>query len=555
MNTLAFEEKCRLFHAGEYLWCYDLFGIFKEGSSFVFRTFAPEAESVFLVGSFNDWQENYQMERVTLNGIFEVRIDAEKIREGDSYKYKLYRSGEAIYSSDPFALKVDATLYSNSVVTSASGFRWRDSGWLAQREETSVSGFYAQPLNIYQLDMNSWKCPGGDCDNYRDIARELAPYVKQMGYTHVELLSLVAGICCADRAFAPTSVFGEPKDLMGFVDIMHRAGIGVIFEWSPKCFVDCLRDYSKSEIRSFVASNAAFWFKTYHADGLFVSGMPSMIFDGNGGICEEMAELLREVNRTVKAAFPDVILIAEENEGLGFDLVWNTCWMDSTLSYASTDFKGRANEHGKLTFPINCAFDRKYILPVPRCQVTEGKKSFLDKMPGDYWKKFAGARAFEILKMTFPGKKLTFMGAEIGQFSEWMPERGVEWFLLDFETHARHQLFYSDLNNFYLAHPELWQGDGSPDSFRWIDADDCERNIISFSRVADNSHELIVVINFAPCAYPDYFLPVPEEGIYEEVFNSDDVRYGGSGVTNSSVRFNSMPNPYLIPEKKYLPRE
>lgn len=536
METVDFEEKCRLFHLGENLRCYQFLGAFKEDSAFVFRAYDPSADSAFVVGSFNDWQESLKMERVTSEGIFEARIGSEKVKKGDTYKYKFYRGKEAVYVADAFAIEIDDTPYSNSVVSDIPVFSWRDDGWMEQRSETRVSGFYSQPINIYELDLASWKLPeDGGCCNYRDVARELAPYVKQMGYTHVQLLPLTKRETSVG-SFAPVSSFGKPWELMDFVDTMHRAGVGVIFEWEIGDVSESLCDYSRAEMRSFLVSNAVYWVENYHADGLCIYASSDDL----------TAEFLQEIVGTVKAHFADVLMIAE-NGDLGCDLSWNHFWMRNMLEYAATDFKERAEAHGKLTFSMNRAFDEKYILPVSYSDVTGGKKSFLDKMPGDYWKKFAGARAFEVLKLTTPGKNLTFMGTEIGQFSEWTRERGVEWFLLDFEAHARHQLFCSALNNFYLAHTELWQGDENRGSFNWIDADDGEKNIISFRRIADGGGELIVVINFAPHTKADYFLPVPDEGVYEEIFNSDDMRYGGSGVTNKGVRFKSLPNPFLTP--------
>jgi 1,4-alpha-glucan branching enzyme len=541
VKVLTFEEKCRLFHLGEAVRCHELFGVFPEASSFVFRTFAPSADSVFVVGSFNDWQETCQMDRITSEGIYEARIDVDKIKAGDSYKYKIYRGGEAVYVADPFARGVDQTPYLNSTVPDVSCSFWRDGGWMEQRAETAVSGFCSQPINVYEIDLASWKrSDNGGYYNYLEIAQELAPYVKQMGYTHVQLLPLTEG------RYAPSSSFGDFRQLMSFVDILHRAGIGVIFAWKACLPEECL-EYSEKEKVSFVASNAIYWIEDYHIDGLYVSADDDK-FD---------AELLRKVCCAVRTQFTDVLIIADKVGELDADLAWDRAWMRETLDYAATDFKERSQAHEKLKSSIDRAFGGKYILPVPHGEVTDGKKSFLDKMPGDYWKKFAGARAFEALKMTTPGKKLSFMGAEIGQFSEWTRERGVEWFLLDFESHARHQLFVSELNNFYLAHPELWQGDKDTDSFRWIDADDRERNIISFKRVSAGGNELITVINFAPHTCADYFLPVSEDGIYEEVFNSDDLRYGGSGVTNKGIRFASMSNPCLpegVPAEKISPR-
>lgn len=386
---------------------------------------------------------------------------------------------------------------------------------------------------------------------------------------------------------------------MRFVDVMHRAGVGVIFDltlahfprdefglyefdgghlyepederlrehkrWGTAAF-----DFGRGEVISFLISNVFYWIEKYHADGIRFDAVSSMIYrDYDRGAGEwspnefgdnrnlEAIALLKRLNATVKRLYPSVITIAEESsswqgvtsrEGdnsLGFDLKWNMGWMNDTLSYASSNFKDRAHCHGRLTFPLMYAFNEKFVLPISHDEVTYGKRSFLDKMPGDYWQKFAGARAFEALRMTMPGKKLAFMGSEIGQFREWDHDRETEWFLLDYETHYRHQLYLSELNNFYLAHPELWQVDNGWHGFKWIDPDDNERSIVSYRRIAENGNELLVVINLTTHSYNDYFLPVTKEGTYEEIFNSDDERYGGGGCTNKGAQLMSRSNPNL----------
>ena len=588
VKTLEIEQKYRSFHCGENARCYDLFGAVREDSSLVFRVFAPMADKAFVIGSFNGWDEDLPMERMTPEGVFEARIDADKVKVGDAYKYKLYRGDDVLYRADPYAFGFDETPYVNSVVTDIGGFEWTDRCWLEQRAEGVDQGLRSQPINIYQLHAGSWKSrEDGGHFRYGELALELAPYLKQMGYTHVELLSVME--CGVDDPlryrvggyFAPASCMGGATGLMDFVNVMHRAGIGVILEWSPGYFPEgacdlfefdgealyersegdaplgmSRFDVAKAEVRSFLISNAVYWIEKYHVDGLFASGVPSLIRCDGGGGCAEAVSLFKEINRTVKELYPDVLTVAEQSgdaleasDGLGFDLEWNISGMRDLLGYAETDFKERSAEHTRLSSVARGG--EGYILPIPFGEVTMGKRSFLERMPGDYWKKFAGARAFEALKIFCPGKKLTFMGCEIGQFSEWTREGGAEWFLLDFEAHARHQLYCSELNNFYLAHPELWQDVG----FKWIDECDCDRSVISFRRFDENGCELIVAINFAACAYSDYFLPVFDAGTYEEVFNSDELRYGGSGVTNGA-RLSSAPNPYLpqgVPAERIYP--
>ncbi len=597
--TDRLKKRIELFGFGDEKRAYEWLGAHREDASLSFRVWAPNADSVYLVGSFNDWQENYPMAAVC-GGVWEIILPEGVARSGDLYKYKIYKDGRALFRSDPYAYKIDEPPHCASVITDEY-YRWRDRGWLAQRREASVAGIYSQPLNVYELHAGSWmKHSDGSFLSYRELAEELAPYVKQMGYTHVELLPLASHPYFGSWGyqtggyFAPDSRYGESTDLMSFVDTLHRAGVGVILDLTPAHFPKdefglyefdgthlyeyeseerretgvwgtARFDTTRGEVVSFLISNAVYWIEKYHIDGIRFDAVSSMLYldydkkegewtpapDGSN-ICYEAVEFFGKLNRTVRELYPDVITIAEESgdfggvtdpDGLGFDLKWNMGWMNDTLKYAETDFKGRGANHDRLTFPLMYAFNEKYILPISHDEVVHGKKSFLDKMPGDYWQKFAGARAFEALRMFSPGKKLSFMGSEIAQFREWSHEREVEWFLLDYESHDRHQLYIADLNVFYLSHPELWQVDNGWQGFKWIDPDDSERSVISFRRIAENGHELIVAINLTPRTYPDYFLAVPEDGIYEEIFNSDDKRYGGSGVTNTGTKFSSRPNP------------
>ena len=533
-------------------------------------------------------------------GIFEVSLPLTEAREGEIYKYKIICDGREHYRSDPFAYRLDEPPHCASVITDIQGYRWRDEGWLQQRRETAMGDTYAQPMNIYELHIGSWMKRDGEFLNYRTLADELAPYVKQMGYTHVELLPVASHPYFGSWGyqtggyFAPDSRYGTPCDLMAFVDAMHGAGVGVIFdltfahfpkdefglyefdgthlyeyeseerretgEWGTARF-----DLSRGHSVSFLTSNALYWIEKYHIDGIRLDAVSSMLYldydkgegewtpnaDG-GNICLEAVDFLKRLNGRLHGLYPDVITVAEESgdfggvtapDGLGFDLKWNMGWMSDTLRYASAEPKCRGELHGYLTFPFTYAFGERYVLPISHDEVTHGKGSFIGKMPGDYWRKFANARVFEAFRMFSPGKKLSFMGSEIAQFGEWDHEGEVEWFLLDYESHQRHQLYIASLNSFYLSHGELWQRDGGWDGFRLIDADDSERSIISFRRISESGQELIIALNMTEKTYPDYFLPVPEDGYYEEVFNSDDVRYGGSGVTNSGVRFSSRPNP------------
>lgn len=602
MKDLALRERfCRI-KSGEECRAYEILGVHKEDSSYIFRVFAPNAEKAFLVGDFNGWQETSPMERIADEGIWEIRVSKDAAQEGDLYKFKLISGGEEYYRSDPYCVSMDDPPHCASKIAFAEDFAWHDGGWMAQRAEYAEMGKYSQPLNIYELHAGSWKRhEDGSAYSYKELAEELAPYIKQMGYTHVELLPIMEHPFGGSWGYqvggyyAPTSRFGSARDFMCFMDIMHTAGVGVILDWVPAHFPkdefglrlfdgaplyeyeDAERainpswgtvrfDVSRGHVRSFLISNALYWLEKYHVDGLRVDAVSSMVYlncegspkggvpsKGEDNICREGVEFFKQLNRTVRVALPDVLMIAEESgawdgvtsfdgDGLGFDMKWNMGWMHDTLSYAEVDFHERCDVHGLLTFPLMYAFNEKYILPISHDEVVYGKRSFLDKMPGDYWRKFAGARAFEALRMTMPGKKLTFMGSEIGQFREWSCDRYVEWFLLDFESHARHQLYCADLNDFYLRHPELWQADDGWQGFSWIEPDDRERCIISYVRRDLAGHELIIAVNLTPGTYYEYNLPVAKEGSYREIFNSDDLRYGGSGVTNTKSLV-SIKNP------------
>ncbi|MBQ9783375.1 MAG: 1,4-alpha-glucan branching protein GlgB, partial [Clostridia bacterium] len=399
--------------------------------------------------------------------------------------------------------------------------------------------------------------------------------------------------------FAPTARFGEPRDFMGFVDSMHEAGIGVILDWVPAHFpkdehglyefdgkplyeyqgYDRMEhagwgtrrfDVGRNEVESFLVSNAMFWLEKYHADGLRVDAVASMIYldyDKKPGEwvpnvygdhrCLEAIAFFRKLNGCIKEHYPDVLMIAEEstawanvttfdNDGLGFDMKWNMGWMNDTLAYAELDPIYRKYHHEKTTFSLTYAFGEKYVLPISHDEVVHGKKSFLDKMSGDYWQKFAGARAFMGYMMTHPGKKLSFMGNEIGQFREWDYEGQIEWFLLDYDMHAKFQHYTAELNQFYLASTPLWQRDDSWDGFQWIDADNRDQSILSYRRIDKKGKELIVLLNFTPVAREDYLLGVPASGIYQEVFNSDRPEFGGSGVVNlGDMRTTGQPWNYL----------
>ena len=588
-----------LFHQGTTGYAYNYLGAHRVQDEYFFRVWAPNADAVWVSGDFNSWELTLPMERISAGGIWEARLPADRIKVGQAYKYCIASGGRRIWKADPYAQYSEPAPGTNSLIWEAAPYAWRDSVWMRRRRQTAER-YYQAPMNIYEMHLGSWhRREDGTYLSYREIADMLAPYLTDMGYTHVELMPVMEHpfdgswgyqVC---GYYNPMPRYGTPDDFRYFVDTMHAAGIGVFLDWVPAHFpkdayglyefdgkplyeyqghdrmenrgwgTRCF-DVGREEVQSFLISNATYWAKEFHADGLRVDAVSSMLYldydrepgewfpnvHGNNINLESVA-FFKKLNAHMRRECPGVLMIAEEStsyphvtgdvrEGLGFHLKWNMGWMNDTLFYVEKDPLYRKFHHDKLTFSLMYAFNECFVLPISHDEVVHGKKSFIDKMPGDYWKKFAGARVFAAYQMLHPGKKLTFMGGEIGQFREWAYEGEIEWFLLDeYATHRKHKAFIKALNAFYLAEPALWQVDDSFDGFKWIDADDKDRSVVSFRRIDKNGKELIVVLNFTPSTYEDYLLQVPVDGTYVEVFNTDDTAYGGSGVTNAGVQFRS----------------
>ena len=580
-----------LFHEGTSGVAYEYLGVHKVYDGYIFRVWAPNASRVWLVGDFNGWDESIPMHKITSRGVWEVSLPERRAHAGDKYKFKISAGGRVLYKADPYAREAGKLPETASVIPSDESYEWRDGGWMSYRAKFSKD-FYSKPMNIYEIHAGSWRRhEDGSYFSYAELARELAPYVKQMGYTHIELLPMNEYPCDESWGyqvcsyFAPTSRYGSANDFKSFIDSMHEAGIGVILDWVPAHFPKdehglCefdgapLYEYSdpqrmehkvwgtrrfdlgRGEVRSFLISSADYMVREFHIDGLRVDAVASMIcldYDKAAGEwtpnkfgdnrCLEGIEFLKRLNTYLRREFPDLLLIAEdssarkgitgiENGGLGFDLKWNMGWMNDTLSYAECEPQYRRYHHAKLTFPMTYAFDEKFVLPISHDEVVHAKRSFLDKMSGDYWQKFASARAFMGYMMTLPGKKLNFMGAEIGQFREWDYDGEIEWFLLEYEMHAKFQRFVAELNHFYLSQKALWEIDDGWDGFRWIEPDDSAQSVISYRRIAKDGSELIVAINFTPATYREFLIGTNQKGAYEEIFNSDAERFGGSGVVN-----------------------
>ncbi len=585
------------FHQGSTREAYRYLGVHKEENGFVFRVWAPNASYVAVVGEFCDWNPDaHPAKRITEGGIWQAHVSADIAKEGMLYKFYLRNrnNGFERYKADPYGFCMRPAPETASVIYDIGGYTWRDGGWLSYRKKRFTrEQVMSQPLNIYELHAGSWmRHEDGSYFTYEELARELAPYVKQMGYTHIELMPIAEHPFDGSWGYqvgayyAPTSRYGTPQQFMGFVDSMHEAGIGVILDWVPAHFpkdafglyefdgqplyeyqgadrmenagwgTRCF-DVGRQEVQSFLISNAFYWAKEYHIDGLRVDAVAAMLYldydkrpgewvpnvYGDNKNLEAIA-FFQKLNSVMRENFPDVLMVAEESTawtnitgsedgGLGFTFKWNMGWMNDALSYVQEDPLFRKHQHNRMTFSLTYSFGEKYILPISHDEVVHGKLSLLDRMPGEYAQKFAGDRVFMTYMMTHPGKKLHFMGNEIGQFREWDYKGQIEWFLLDYEMHRRFQLFAAELNHLYLTHPQCWEQDCSWEGFQWIDADNAEQSILSYRRIDKSGKELLVLLNFLPVERRDFLLAVPYEGTYEEIFNTDEEKFGGAGLVNS----------------------
>ena len=565
---------------------YEYFGAHPCDGGWVFRVWAPQARCVALCGDFNEWQR-WDMRRLA-DGAWELTV--ENARQFDAYQYVVTQcDGREVWKSDPYGFHQETRPSTNSKLYDIGGYTWHDEKWQQRREGTHpAEGF----VNIYEVHLGSWRrTEDGQVLNYRDIADQLALYVRDMGYNYVELLPVTEyplddswGYQCVGY-FAPTSRYGTPHDFMYLVDRLHRAGIGVILDWVPAHFCkdshgliqfdgSCLYEYSdplkweheswgtrvfdfgKPEVCSFLLSSAAYWLREYHIDGLRVDAVASMLYldydrqqwrpNQHGGKENlEAIEFLRQLNRTVFAIDGAALMVAEESTawpmvtyppeegGLGFNLKWNMGWMNDACHYLKMDPFFRQHHHRDVTFSMVYAFSENFVLPVSHDEVVHMKGSLRGKMPGDKWQQLAGVRGFYAYMLCHPGKVLTFMGTELAQWHEWDFRKALDWYLLDEEDDCRqtHECIRA-LNKFYKAHRALWENDRDWDGFQWLVADDNYNNVLVFRRTDRSSKSLIAVINFSPVAVEGYRFGVPPKARYEEVFNTDDARWGGSGVTN-----------------------
>lgn len=581
-----------LFNSGDNFKSYEMLGSHKVKIDGVdgwrFAVWAPKAVSVRVVGDFNDWNGYDKMlERIETSGVWYGFFT--DIEEGMLYKYAIEaEDGETYYKADPYAVKSELRPGTASVTKDISNnYKWGDKAWISVRGKNST---LTEPMNIYEIHIGSWKIhDDGSFYTYRELADELVPYVKKMGYTHIELMPIteypfdgswgyqVTGF------FSATTRYGESEDLKYLIDKCHKNHIGIIMDWVPAHFprdAHGLRmfdgtpvyeyadprlgehkdwgtmvfDYSKSEVVSFLISSAYFWAEQYHIDGIRVDAVSSMLYrdysrndgewvpneyGGNGNL--EAVDFLKKLNKIMGTEFPNFMMVAEEstawplvtappeNDGLGFNYKWNMGWMNDTLRYMGMDPYFRKDNHSLLTFMMMYAYSENYILPLSHDEVVHGKGSMLNKMFGEYDEKFAAYRTLLGYYMTMPGKKMLFMGGEFGQMLEWRYDDQLEWNVLEIDKHKRLHQYVKDLNHFYMENKALWELDTSWDGFRWVNEADSENSVLSYIRrgrhAADN---VVVVANFTPVERPIYKIGVPLAGEYEVVFHSSAVKYGGN---------------------------
>ena len=582
-------------------------------SGVYFAVWAPGARNVSLLGDFNYWDgRKHQMRRIG-NGIWELFIP--EIGYGEHYKYEIKNPHGHIYEkSDPYGFQQEVRPKTASIVTDLDAYEWQDADWLEQRRHTEPLD---HPVSVYEVHLGSWLHgssadpaqlpdgtiqpavqvadlkPGARFLTYRELAAKLIPYVKELGFTHIELLPIAEHPFDGSWGYqvtgyyAATSRYGTPEDFMYFVDQCHQAGIGVLIDWVPghfpkdghglaffdgthlyehadprqgehKQWGTLVFNYGRNEVRNFLVANALFWFDKYHIDGMRVDAVASMLYldylredgawvanDYGGRENIEAADFLRQVNHVVFSYFPGVLSIAEESTswpmvswptyvgGLGFNLKWNMGWMHDMLDYFHMDPWFRQFHQNNVTFSIWYAFSENFMLALSHDEVVHGKSNMLGKMPGDEWQKFANMRCLFSYMFTHPGKKTLFMSMEYGQWSEWNVWGDLEWHLLQYEPHQKHHTFMTKLNELYRSEPALYTNDFSQDGFEWIDCNDNRHSVVSFIRRDRDSHDFVVIIcNFTPQPHSHYRLGVPESGYYREIFNSDAREFGGSNMGN-----------------------
>jgi len=597
-TPLLGEQDSFLFNAGRNYRIYEHLGAhLTEVSGIkgtVFRVWAPNAVAVSVVGNFNHWDGRVNpLRSLGASGIWELFIP--QLGDGELYKFHIKtQSRDVILKADPYQFFGELRPQTASIVKDINTYQWQDSTWQEQKTATPP---YSQAMAIYEVHMGSWRRDPNEPDRlltYQEIADALIPYVKKLGFTHIELMPIMEHPLDESWGYqvtgpySLTSRYGTPEEFMTFVDLCHQSDIGVILDWVPAHFPKdshslgwfdgtalyehadqrqgshpewgtFIYNYGRNEVSNYLIANALFWLDKYHIDGLRVDAVASMLYldyarkDGEwipnrygGKENLEAIEFLRHLNSILYGRFPNTIMVAEESTsfygvskptdhgGLGFGFKWNMGWMNDILLYFSKDPIHRKYYHNNLTFSIMYAFSENFILPISHDEVVHGKKSLLNKMPGDTWQKFANVRLLLTTMWMHPGKKLLFMGSEIGQWSEWYCKRSLDWHLLEEDDlHWRLENFVTDLNRLYQQHPCLWELDFSPDGFRWLDLEDRNNSVISFARFGkDPNDHLACILNFTPQVLHNYPIGLPQGRTYREIFCSDSAVYGGTDSVN-----------------------
>ncbi len=590
------ELALKIFHEGDNCSAYEYLGVHycEENGRLSVRTWAPRAREVFVTGDFCNWElYNFPLTKLR-GGVWEIYID-NMIELYGTYKFVVIgEDGIQVYKSDPYSFHYETRPKTGSKyypLEKIKNYEWTDKKWYTKKNRKS---HLEKPVNIYEVHVGSWKRhENGAFYNYKDLAHDLVPYVKDMGYTHIELLPITEHPLDMSWGyqvtgyFAPSARFGTPEDFMFFVNYCHENDIGVIMDWVPAHFpkddVSLARfdgsfcyeyedsrkgehkgwgtlvfDYGRPEVVSFLISSANFWLKEYHIDGLRVDAVASMLYlnyereDGqwvanvDGGTENyEASSFMRKLNETVFAQNPTAMMMAEESTswplvtrppyvgGLGYNYKWNMGWMNDMLKYMSMDPLYRKGSHDSITFSFFYAFSENYVLPISHDEVVHGKSSLINKMYGSCeWDKFNALRCFMGYMMGHPGKKLIFMGTEFAQKNEWNYAKALEWELLQYDEHMQAQRFFKDINHFYLENPCLWEIDFAWEGFSWISNDDYEQSVIAFRRIDKKEKEIIVVCNFLPVRRENYKIGVPFKGLYKEMFTTDAIEYGGTGYSN-----------------------
>ncbi|WP_241558992.1 1,4-alpha-glucan branching protein GlgB [Oceanobacillus halophilus] len=606
------EQDIYLFHQGtnyhsqQFLGCHFIQWEGKKG--FRFTVWAPNAKSISVVGDFNHWnKESHLLERLTIEGLW-VGFFTD-VSPNQAYKYHIISSDDEVrLKSDPYALQSELRPKTASLTPEVSTYEWKDKNWLDKKKHYKP---YASPMSIYEVHLGTWKKKdSGEYYTYKELATELIPYVKSLGFTHIELLPLAEHPFDLSWGyqitgyFSVTARYGNRNEFKYFIDQCHANDIGVIMDWVPGHFCRddfALRrfdgrplyeyadpkkaekrswgtlsfDFGRPEVQSFLISNALFWLEEYHIDGIRVDAVASMlylnfdrsdwedkIYNSYGG--EENLEafaFIRKLNKVIFSYEPNTLMMAEDSSdlpmvtapthsgGLGFNYKWNMGWMNDMLTYMKKDPVHRKWHHNLLTFSFMYTNSENFLLPLSHDEVVHGKKSLLDKMPGDQWQQFANLRLLYGYMTCHPGKSLQFMGGEFGQYAEWKDKEELDWHLLNYPLHEGIYNYVKSLNHFYQRYPELFELDHDSNGFEWIDPHNVDQSIIAFRRKSkEKNEELIVVCNFTPNVYYDYKIGVPIPGIYQEVFNSDKKEFGGSGQLNEKEHFSFPEKWHGLPQ-------